>query len=501
MGKPTGFLEYERQPMKSRPAKVRLSDFYEIYARQDEHVLKEQGARCMDCGVPFCMADPGCPIDNLIPEWNDLIYHGKWREAYERLAKTNNFPEFTGRICPAPCEDACVLGITDPPVTIKSIECAIIDRAFEEGWVTPRPPRKRTGKRVAVVGSGPAGLAAADQLNKAGHHVAVYERDDRLGGLLMYGVPNMKLEKGLVDRRIGLLREEGVAFVTNANVGVNVDANELMRDHDAVLLACGALQGRDLDIPGRDLAGVHMAMEYLTLATKSLLDSNFTDGAFLDAADKDVIVIGGGDTGTDCIATALRQQCRSLLNITRREREPDHRDDEHPWPGPPGTFYIDYGHAEAAALFDRDPREYGILPKQFVDDGTGRVGAVRVSLLNWTRDADGRFVADEVPGSERDLPAQLVLLAIGFTGHDAPGLTKQLGVSETRGTVDAPYGQYATNVEKVFACGDVRRGASLIVWAIAEGRGAARAIDQQLMGHSDLPAPDMGADELLSSAG
>ncbi|MFW6059930.1 MAG: glutamate synthase subunit beta, partial [Phycisphaeraceae bacterium] len=375
MGKPTGFLEYERQPMKSRPANVRINDFYEIYARQDEHVLKEQGARCMDCGIPFCQSDTGCPIDNLIPEWNDLVYHGKWREAYERLARTNNFAEFTGRICPAPCEDACVLGINEPAVTIKSIECAIIDRAFEEGWVLPQPPARRTGKKVAIIGSGPAGLAAADQLNKAGHHVTVLERDDRLGGLLMYGVPNMKLEKRLIDRRVNLMREAGVTFRTSVNVGVDITGDELLHEYDAVLLACGALKGRDLEIPGRDLDGVHMAMEYLTLATKSLLNSNFTDGNFIDARDHDVIVIGGGDTGTDCIATALRQKCRSLINITRREREPDERDDAHPWPGPRGTFYVDYGHAEAAALFDRDPREYGILPKMFVDDGNGHVKA------------------------------------------------------------------------------------------------------------------------------
>ncbi len=327
------------------------------------------------------------------------------------------------------------------------------------------------------------------------------ERDDRLGGLLMYGVPNMKLEKRLIDRRVSLLREEGVIFRTNANVGVNVDADELMREHDAVLLACGALQGRDLEIPGRDLKGVHMAMEYLTLATKSLLNSNFTDGKFIDARDKNVVVIGGGDTGTDCIGTALRQKCHGVVNITRREREPDERDDTHPWPQPPGTFYVDYGHAEAAALFDRDPREYGILPKAFVDDGSGHVGAVRVSLLEWKRDETGKLASREVPGSERDLPAELVFLAIGFTGHDTPSLVQQLGVNESRGTVEADYGRFATNVDKVFACGDMRRGASLIVWAIAEGRGAARAIDEHLMGYSHLPAPDMGADELLSSAG
>ncbi|MEX0887730.1 MAG: FAD-dependent oxidoreductase, partial [Phycisphaeraceae bacterium] len=326
-------------------------------------------------------------------------------------------------------------------------------------------------------------------------------RDDRIGGLLMYGVPNMKLDKTIVQRRVKLLEEEGVTFRTNADVGVNVDADELKREYDAILLACGALRARELDIPGRDLAGVHLAMDYLTGTTKSLLNSNLADGKFIDTRDRDVVVIGAGDTGTDCIGTALRQGCRSLLNITRREREPDQRDDEHPWPGPTGTFYVDYGHAEAAALFDRDPREYCILPKAFVDDGQGNVQGVRVSILGWKRGDDGRLRAEEVPGSERDLPAQLVFLAIGFTGHDTPSVVKALGVTETAGVVDAPYANYRTNVDNVFAAGDMRRGASLIVWAIAEGRGAARAIDEHLMGESTLPAPDMGGTQMLSSAG
>ncbi|HEX7009849.1 MAG TPA: glutamate synthase subunit beta [Phycisphaeraceae bacterium] len=501
MGKPTGFLEYERQPMKSRSAEVRINDFYEVYAAQDEHVLREQGARCMDCGVPFCQAEPGCPIDNLIPEWNDLVYHGRWRDAYERLIRTNNFPEFTGRICPAPCESACVLGIHEPPVTIKSIECAIIDRAFEEGWVKPIIPAQRTGKRVAIVGSGPAGLAAADQLNQAGHEVTVFERDDRIGGLLMYGVPNMKLDKGIVQRRVDLLAASGIRFQPNCNIGVDIRGEALLQEFDAVLLACGALHARDLDIPGRNLQGVHLAMDFLTQTTKSLLASNLADGRYISAQGKDVVVIGGGDTGTDCIATSLRHRCRSLINITRREREPDQRDPDHPWPGPPGTFYVDYGHAEAAAVFDRDPRQYGVLPQAFIGDEAGCVQAVRVSLLEWRRDEHGRKVAREVPGSQRDLPAQLVLLAIGFTGHDAPQVVQQLGVRTDRGVVQAAYADYRTNVERVFAAGDMRRGASLIVWAIAEGRGAARAIDEYLMGGSDLPAPDMDAAHLPSQAG
>jgi len=505
--------------MPARKPGVRINDFYEIYERADEHQLREQGARCMDCGVAFCQSDSGCPIDNLIPEWNDLVFHGRWKEAYHRLAKTNNFPEFTGRICPAPCESACVLGVIDPPVTIKSIECSIIDKAFEEGWVQPNPPTQRTGKKIAIVGSGPAGLAAADQLNKAGHSVTVFERDDRIGGLLMYGVPNMKLEKKIVQRRVDLLAAEGVVFKTNCNIGDPnsdtphtsnhgmagqaqiIDAQTLKDEFDAVLLACGALAGRDLDdLPGRELNGVHMAMEYLHKSTKSLLDSGLKDGQYLDAKDKHVIVIGGGDTGTDCIGTAIRQGCKSILNITRREREPDERDDEHPWPGPTGTFYVDYGHAEGIAKFDRDPREYQVLPKAFVGKD-GQLTHMRVGRLEWTTDPKtGRKISTEIPGSEEDLPADYVFLSIGFTGQDTPALFKRLGVDMKRGVVNAAYGKFATNVDGVFAAGDVRRGASLIVWAIAEGRGAARVIDQYLMGESTLPAPDMKT-QLASSAG
>ncbi len=503
MGKPTGFLEFERSPMPSRDPRVRLNDFYEIYERADVQTLRDQGARCMDCGVPFCQADPGCPIDNLIPEWNDLVYHNRWKEAYERLAKTSNFSEFTGRICPAPCESACVLGINEPPVTIKSIECAIIDKAFEEGWVKPNIPATRTGKKVAIIGSGPAGLAAADQLNKAGHTVTVFERDDRVGGLLTYGVPNMKLDKGVVQRRVDLLAAGGITFKTNHNVGGGpsahgsaadatvVEPQDLLRDFDAVLLACGALRGRDLDLPGRGLQGVHLAMQYLWKSTQSLLDSQLADGNFIDAKGKDVIVIGGGDTGTDCIGTALRQGCRSLLNITRRQREPDHRDDEHPWPGPTGTYYIDYGHAEGMARFDRDPREYEVAPVAFLGDDDGRVRAVQVERLHWQRH-NGQLTARRT-GKLEELPAQLVLLSVGFTGYDTPRLVEAFGVDTVQDqTVAATAGDFGTRVEKVFVAGDMRRGASLIVWAIAEGRGAARQIDEYLMGYSDLPAPGLG---------
>jgi glutamate synthase (NADPH/NADH) small chain len=500
MGKPTGFMEFQRKSMPQRDPAERLKDWNEIYAPAKVDDLKQQGSRCMDCGVPFCQSDSGCPIDNLIPEWNDLVYQDRWHDAYDRLSKTNNFPEFTGRICPAPCEDACVLGITDPAVTIKTIEQAIIDRAFAEGWVKPNTPTTQTGKKVAIIGSGPAGLAAADQLNKVGHKVTVFERDDRVGGLLMYGVPNMKLDKGLVTRRVKLLAEAGIEFRTNCNVGVDITGEQLREQFDAVLLACGALKGRELDIPGRELAGVHMAMDYLTPATKKLLDGTAPEG-FLDAKGKHVIVIGGGDTGADCIGTALRQGCKSLLNITRREREPEQRDAWHPWPGPKGTYYLDYSHAEGAARDGRDPREYQILPLEFVGDGSGKVKAIKIETLHWQQDGATGQQTSSRSGDVKELPADLVLLSIGFTGHDTPEIVKQLGVVESRGTIKANYGDFATNVEGVYVAGDMRRGASLIVWAIAEGRGAARAVDAALMGSSSLPAPNMTLANLPSSAG
>ncbi len=483
-----GFLDYDRKGIPERAPGERVGDFHALYREEDEKELREQGARCMDCGVPFCQSDYGCPIDNLIPEWNDLVFQGRWREAYERLAKTNNFPEWTGLICPAPCEDACVLGITSPPVTIKRIELAIIERAFAEGWVTAVPPATRTGMRVAIVGSGPAGLAAADQLNRAGHLVTVFERDDRIGGLLMYGVPNPKLEKSLVQRRVDLLAAEGVEFRTGVNVGVDVDASRIRAEHDAVLLACGALRGRELDLPGRKLAGVHLAMEYLHTVTKSLLDSEFADSKFIDARGKNVIVIGGGDTGADCIATALRQECASVLNITRRDHEPTERDPLHPWPGEPGTFFMDYSHLEGQAVFGRDPREYGVLPLEFVAGADGRVRGVKVERLRWEHDRMGHSRMDRT-GDVTTLPADLVFLAIGFVGHDAPEAAKQLGVRTDRGLVPADYGHFVTSDEKVFVAGDMRRGASLIVWAMAEGRGAAREIDRYLMGSTELEAP------------
>ncbi len=488
MGKPTGFKEFPRKTVPYRDPLDRLNDFLEIYTEPDEEHLRTQGARCMDCGVPFCQSATGCPIDNLIPEWNDLVFQGRWREALDRLHKTNNFPEFTGRTCPAPCEGACVLGIIEPAVTIKNIENAIIDRGFAEGWLKPRPPAPSTGKKVAIIGSGPAGLAAADQLNRVGHAVTVYERADRIGGLLMYGIPNMKLDKEVVERRLNLLREEGITFLPNSDVGRNVDPQQLLAEHDAVVLATGATKARDLEIPGRQLRGVHFAMEFLSANTKSLLDSQLRDGAFISAHDKDVIVIGGGDTGTDCIGTSLRHGCRSLVNFELLPKPPQERAGDNPWPQWPRIFRVDYGHAEVAARFGNDPREFCILTKEFLDDGQGNLAGLRTVDIEWVREA-GRFQMREVPGSEREWKADLVLLAMGFLGpeHYVSDLLK-IDYDE-RSNYRAQHGRFATSHPKVFAAGDCRRGQSLVVWAINEGRGAARAVDQFLMGSSTLPAP------------
>jgi glutamate synthase (NADPH/NADH) small chain len=489
MGKPTGFKEFDRKKVPWRLPVVRLQDYAEVYTEPVEAQLREQGARCMDCGIPFCQSASGCPIDNLIPEWNDLVYHGRWKEASERLHKTNNFPEFTGRTCPAPCEGACVLGITDPPVTIKNIENAIVDRAFAEGWIKPKPPAVRTGKSVAIIGSGPAGLAAADQLNKVGHSVTVYERADRIGGLLMYGIPNMKLDKGVVERRLDLLRAEGVKFVTNADVGRNVDPKQLMRDNQAVLLATGATKPRDLPIPGRDLKGIHFAMDFLRANTKSLLDSSHADGLYISAKGEKVVVIGGGDTGTDCIATSLRHGCTQLVNFELMDRPPELRADDNPWPQWPRIFRVDYGHEEATEKFGNDPRNYCLLSKEFLDDGHGRVKGIRAVRVKWSKGADGRMSMEEVAGSEHVVDADLVLLAMGFLGPEQY-LVEALGFeTDPRSNYAAQHGPFSTSVNGLFAAGDCRRGQSLVVWAINEGRGAARAIDIFLQGNSVLPAP------------
>jgi glutamate synthase (NADPH/NADH) small chain len=487
MGDPRGFMKTGRETVPYRAPEDRLKDFRDILDVVPEEHLKSQGSRCMDCGVPFCQSETGCPIDNLIPEWNDLVYRGYWREALDRLHKTNNFPEFTGRVCPAPCEGACVLGITDPAVTIKNIENAIVDRGFAEGWIKPEPPASRSGKKIAVIGSGPAGLAAAAQLNKVGHTVTVYEREDRIGGLLMYGIPNMKLEKTMVERRVDLLRQEGVEFVTGAHVGVNVDIAELHEKTDALLLACGATKPRDLPIPGRELKGVHFAMEFLTENTRSLLSSNLEDGEYISAKGKDVIVIGGGDTGTDCIGTSMRHGCSSLVNFELLPMPPEMRAEDNPWPQWPRIFRVDYGHAEVASRFGADPRQFSVLSKEFIDDGSGNVAGVRTVQVEWANNNGSGWQMAEVPGSEREWKAQLFFLAMGFLGPEET-IVPKLGLeTDPRSNFKADYGRFATSIDGVFAAGDCRRGQSLVVWAIREGRWAAREMDRYLMGSTTLP--------------
>jgi len=500
MGKATGFKEFDRKKVPWRLPVVRLNDYDEIYTEPRVEQLQQQGARCMDCGVPFCMSTTGCPIDNLIPEWNDLVYHDRWKEAIQRLHKTNNFPEFTGRTCPAPCEGACVLGITDPPVTIKNIENAIVDRAWAEGWIRPEPPPSRTGKKVAIVGSGPAGLSAADQLNKVGHEVTVYERANRIGGLLQYGIPNMKLGKDVVQRRIDKMSAEGVVFVTDADVGKNVDPKQLMDGYDALLLACGSTNPRDLPIPHREAKGVHFAMEFLTANTMHSIHGDAVNGEFISAEGKDVIVIGGGDTGTDCIATSLRHGCRSLVNFELLPKPPAERAPDNPWPEWPRVFRVDYGHEEAAAKFGHDPREYQLLSKEFVVDDDGGLRGIKTVQVEWNKSEAGAWQMTEVEGSEKVWPAQVVLLAMGFLGPDQY-VAESLGLAtDARSNYQAEHGRFATNLEGVFAAGDCRRGQSLVVWAINEGRGAARAIDIYLQGHSNLAAPGVTMGTAMAGA-
>ncbi len=489
MGKPTGFKEYQRQAVPYREPLVRITDFAEIFTDPGEDHLRTQGARCMDCGVPFCQSSSGCPIDNLIPEWNDLVYEGRWQEALERLHKTNNFPEFTGRTCPAPCEGACVLGIIDPAVTIKNIENAIVDRGWEEGWIVPQRPASRTGKSVAIVGSGPAGLTAAAQLNSVGHQVTVYERSDRIGGLLMYGIPNMKLDKQVVQRRLAQMEEEGVTFITDADVGRTVDAADLAEKNDAILLATGATKPRDLPIEGRDLEGIHFAMEFLTANTRSLLDSNHQDGNFISARDKNVVVIGGGDTGCDCIGTSVRHGCKSLVNLEIVPQPPGERAADNPWPQWPRIFRTDYGHAEVAEKYGADPRQFAMETLEFIGDDQGRLTGLKVSQVDWSKPVEGGAPFSRVEGSEQVIEAELVLLAMGFLGPEHY-ISKLLGIdTDPRSNYQAEHGRFTTSVEGIFAAGDCRRGQSLVVWAINEGRGAARAIDQFLMGSSNLAAP------------
>ncbi len=494
MGNPSGFMQHTRELEPDRSPSERIKDWKEFHGHLPDEKLKVQGSRCMDCGIPFCQTGEmiegltsGCPINNLIPEWNDLIYKGLWREALDRLHKTNNFPEFTGRVCPAPCEGSCVLGINEPPVTIKNIECTIIDRGFEEGWVVPEPPEVRTGKKVAVVGSGPAGLSCAAQLNKAGHLVTVYERDDRIGGLLMYGIPNPHLEKSVVDRRVDLLREEGIEFITNTEIGKDLPSQKLVDDYDAVVICTGATKPRDLPIEGRELKGIHFAMEFLRANTKSLLDSNLEDGNYISAKDKNVIVLGGGDTGTDCVATSIRHGCKSLLQFEILPMPPMERAADNPWPQWPKVYTLSYGQEEAMSVFGKDPRKYQVLTTKFVGDEDGNVNELHTVKIEWHKGDNGRPTFKEVPGSEEVWPADRVFLALGFLGPEETVLDQLNIERDDRSNAKAEYGKYNTNIEGVFAAGDARRGQSLIVWAINEGREAARECDCYLMGSTNLP--------------
>ena len=488
MGKPTGFIEIQRKKHPTRPIDERVHDWREVYLPSPTGDLMEQGARCMDCGIPFC--HQGCPLGNLIPDWNDLVYRDKWRAAIDRLHATNNFPEFTGRLCPAPCEGSCVLGINNDPVTIKDIEVSIIDRAYAEGWVTPQTPATRTWKKVAVVGSGPAGLAAADQLNRAGHLVTVFEKSDRIGGLLRYGIPEFKMEKRILDRRLALMEAEGVVFRPGVNVGVDVAMSRLRSDFDAILLAGGAGQPRDLPVPGRELRGIHFAMEYLTLQNRRCEGDDIPDDQFISASDRDVVIIGGGDTGADCLGTAHRQGARSVYQLELLPQPPESRADDNPWPTWPQIFRVSPAHEEGGE------RLFSVSTDRFVGDKKGRVRALPARKVEMVRKdgpssglGAGRVEFVPVPDSAFDIKADLVLLAMGFVGPERGPLLADLGVTLTaRGNVGRD-AAWMTNVPGVFTAGDMQRGQSLIVWAIAEGRSAARAIDAYLMGESQLPAP------------
>lgn len=484
-----GFMKYTRKAEKYRNATKRTNDWEELSSRLTPDELKLQSARCMDCGVPFCQSDSGCPISNIIPQWNELVFNEQWKEALDRLLMTNNFPEFTGRVCPAPCEGACVLGINEAPVGIKSIECAIIDKGFEMGWMQPKPPKTRTGRKVAVVGSGPAGLSAADQLNKAGHSVTVYERADRVGGLLMYGIPNMKLDKKIVQRRVDLMAAEGITFVTGTTIGEDITVAELQSQFDSVLLSTGATVPRDMTIPGRNVDGIIFAMQFLHKNTKSLLDSGLADNEHISAKGKNVIVIGGGDTGNDCLGTSVRHGAKSVLNFELLPQPPATRAKDNPWPQFPRVFKVDYGHAEVQAHYGKDPREYCIMSNAFVvDEANNKVTGIQTTRVEWTKNEKGQWSMAKVAGSEAFFEADLVILAMGFLGPEEKLITDLPLKKDPRSNFATPAGSYKTSVDGVFACGDCRRGQSLVVWAINEGRSAAIEMDKALTGSSRLPS-------------
>ena len=494
MGKPTGFLDYERKTAVEIDPTERIRNFHEFHLPLSLEEQQEQGARCMSCGVPFCQAGmtimgmtSGCPLHNLIPEWNDLVYRGNWEQAYQRLKKTNNFPEFTSRVCPALCEAACTCGHYGESVTTKENEHGIIEYAYEHGYADAKPPKVRTGKKVAVIGSGPSGLAAADQLNKRGHEVTVYERDDRVGGLLMYGIPNMKLEKQVIDRKIDIMKQEGVTFLTGVDVGKDIKAAKLLKDYDRVILACGAKNPRDIKAPGRDAKGICFAVDFLSGVTKSLLDSDLKDKKYVDVKDKHVVIIGGGDTGNDCVGTSIRLGAASVTQLEMMPKAPDTRAENNPWPEWPKVCKTDYGQKEAIAKFGHDPRIYQTTVKEFVKDKTGNLKElVTVRLESVKDDKTGRMTMQPVEGSEKKLQADIVLIAAGFLGSEAY-ITKAFGVSvNERTNVATEQGRYKTNVDHVYTAGDMHRGQSLVVWAIREGREVAREVDESLMGYSYL---------------
>lgn len=492
MGKPTGFLEYERKGNKEITPLERIKNFNEFHVPMSHEERKEQAARCMDCGVPFCQSGmmiggmaSGCPLNNMCPEWNDLLYLDNYEEALGRLLKTNNFPEFTSRVCPAPCEAACTCGLNDSPVTIKENENAIIEYGYANGLMEAKPPKVRTGKKVAIIGSGPSGLAAADQLNKRGHSVTVFERSDRPGGLLMYGIPNMKLEKTVIERKVNVLTEEGVVFKTGVNVGVDVKAKQLLEEFDRVILTCGASNPRDIKAPGREAKGIYFAVDYLTRVTKHVLNTEFTD--FVDAKGKNVLVIGGGDTGNDCVGSSIRQGAKSVVQLEMMPQPPKERTESNPWPEWPKVLKTDYGQQEAIAVFGKDPRIYETTVKEFIKDDKGVLKQVKCVKLAWEKDEKtGRMKMSEIAGSEYVLDVDLVFIAAGFLGtQDYIAKDFELKLTERTNVATKP-GQYKTSADRVFVAGDMHRGQSLVVWAIREGREVAKAVDQDLMGYSNL---------------